>query len=38
MYLRGGVTPNGDQDWLSAVQHWYDEVEDFSKENISPFQ
>jgi hypothetical protein len=33
-----GVSPNGLQDWPSAVQAWYDEVKDFSKDNISPYQ
>jgi hypothetical protein len=33
-----GVTPNGNQDWPTAVQYWYNEVEDFSKDSVSPFQ
>jgi hypothetical protein len=32
------ASPNGQQDWPSAVQAWYDEVQDFSKNNINPFQ
>jgi hypothetical protein len=33
-----GSTPNGKQDWATAVQAWYDEVADFSKDSVSPFQ
>jgi len=33
-----GVPPNGQQDWNAAVLSWYNEVKDFSKNNISPFQ
>jgi hypothetical protein len=33
-----GVTANGQEDWQSAVQAWYDEVKDFSKDSVSPFQ
>jgi hypothetical protein len=32
------ASPNGLQDWQSAVKAWYDEVKDFSKNNINPFQ
>jgi hypothetical protein len=33
-----GRTPDGKQDWATAVQAWYDEVADFSKDSVSPFQ
>jgi hypothetical protein len=33
-----GVAKNGNQDWQSAVQAWYDEVKDFSKDSVSPFK
>jgi hypothetical protein len=33
-----GIAPNGQEDWQSAVQAWYDEVKDFSKNSVSPFQ
>jgi hypothetical protein len=33
-----GITPSGKQDWSAAVQAWYDEVQDFSKDSVSPFQ
>jgi hypothetical protein len=33
-----GSTPNGQQNWAAAVQAWYDEVKDFNKNNVSPFQ
>jgi hypothetical protein len=33
-----GVGPNGQQDWNAAVQAWYNEVKDFNKNNVSPFQ
>jgi hypothetical protein len=38
MMMTWGVTANGDQDWPPAVQAWYDEVKDFSKDSVSPFQ
>jgi hypothetical protein len=33
-----GVPPNGQQDWNAPTQAWYNEVKDFSKDNINPFQ
>ncbi|PNF13786.1 hypothetical protein B7P43_G12434 [Cryptotermes secundus] len=33
-----GSSPNGQQDWQSAVQAWYNEVKDFSKNSVSPFK
>jgi hypothetical protein len=33
-----GVSPNGQQDWQSAVQAWYSEVKSFSKNSVNPFQ
>ena len=33
-----GITPDCTQNWAAAVQAWYDEVKDFNKGNISPFQ
>jgi hypothetical protein len=33
-----GITPTGQQDWNSAVQAWYDEVQQFSNSSVSPFQ
>jgi hypothetical protein len=36
--MTSGATQNGQQDWLSAVKAWYDEVKDFSNNTIRPFQ
>ena len=33
-----GVPPNGQKDWNAAVQSWYNEVKDFNKNNVSPYQ
>ncbi|PNF13824.1 hypothetical protein B7P43_G12435, partial [Cryptotermes secundus] len=33
-----GAAKNGNEDWNSAVQAWYDEVKDFSKDSVSPFK
>jgi hypothetical protein len=33
-----GASENGQQDWQSAVQAWYNEVKDFSKNSVSPFK
>jgi hypothetical protein len=33
-----GVSPNGQQDWKTAVQSWYSEVTQFSKNDINPYQ
>jgi hypothetical protein len=33
-----GITPNGTQNWATAVQKWYNEVALFSKDSVSPFQ
>lgn len=33
-----GTGPNGQQDWKAAVQAWYNEVKDFDRNNIKPFQ
>jgi hypothetical protein len=31
-------TPNSIQNWTAAVQAWYDEVQNFNKSHINPFQ
>jgi hypothetical protein len=33
-----GVAPNGQRDWNVAVQAWYNEVKDFNRNNVSPYQ
>jgi len=33
-----GISPNGQQDWQAAVNSWYNEVKDFSRNNIAPFK
>jgi hypothetical protein len=33
-----GARPNGNQDWKAAVQAWYDEVKDYSRNDIKPFR
>ena len=38
MTLSSGVAPNGQQDWKAAVQAWYDEVKDFSRNDITRFR
>jgi hypothetical protein len=32
------ASPDNSQDWKAAVQAWYDEVKDFNKNNVDPFQ
>jgi len=33
-----GSEPNGQQDWNGAVQSWYSEVSQFSKDNVKQYQ
>lgn len=38
VYQIMGVSANGQQDWRAAIQAWYNEVKDFSRNDISPFR
>jgi len=33
-----GDSANGQQDWRTAIQVWYDEVKDFSRNDINRFR